>query len=383
MTCLREEVERREEGELAPWAMKSADSRGREYPEQEHEYRTAYQRDRDRIIHCKAFRRLEYKTQVFLNHEGDHYRTRLTHTLEVAQIARTIARALKLNEDLTEAIALSHDLGHTPFGHSGERALREVMEGRGGFEHNRHGLRVVDTLERQYRDFPGLNLTYEVRESIAKHATRWDNPESHDFEPGPPLLEAQIVEVADSVAYDNHDLDDGLSAGIISRAELEDMELWARAERKIRRERGQKQDELRDREIIRYLINLFCSDLIEETARRIEQCDIQSAAEVRQQEGNLVDFSPPVRKEKQKLEDFLFNSLYRDHRVVRQITKAERFVREIFNAYVADSRQLPPEYQEWAERVGLHQAVCDYIAGMTDRYAQDQYLQLFQPYQKL
>ena len=383
MTCVRKEVERREEEELAPWAMKSADSRGREHPEQEHEYRTAYQRDRDRIIHCKAFRRLEYKTQVFLNHEGDHYRTRLTHTLEVAQIARTIARALKLNEDLTEAIALSHDLGHTPFGHSGERALQEVMKGRGGFEHNRHGLRVVDTLERQYRDFPGLNLTYEVRESIAKHATRWDNPESHDFEPGPPLLEAQVVEVADSVAYDNHDLDDGLSAGVISRPELEDMELWARAEREVRRERGQERDELRDREIIRYLINLFCSDLIEETARRIAHCDIQSAGEVRQQEGNLVDFSTPVREEKQKLEDFLFSSLYRDHRVVRQITKAERFVRDIFNAYVADSRQLPPEYQRWADRVGLHQAVCDYIAGMTDRYAQDQYLQLFQPYQKL
>ena len=383
MTCLRKDVERREREELAAWAMKSAESRGREHPEPEHEYRTAYQRDRDRIIHCKAFRRLEYKTQVFLNHEGDHYRTRLTHTLEVSQIARTIARALKLNEDLTEAIALAHDLGHTPFGHSGERALREVMEGRGGFEHNRHGLRVVDTLERQYRDFPGLNLTYEVRESIAKHATRWDNPESHDFQPGPPLLEAQLVEVADSVAYDNHDLDDGLSAGIISHEELAEMELWARAARELREERGERSDELRDREIIRYLINLFCSDLIEETARRIEERNIGSADEVRQQDGNLVDFSPEVREEKEKLEDFLFSSLYRDHRVVRQITKAERFVREIFDAYVEDSRQLPPEYQRWADQVGIYQAVCDYIAGMTDRYAQDQYLQLFQPYQKL
>lgn len=226
----REGLERREIETLAPYAMRSAESEGRRYEEPAPRYRTCYQRDRDRIIHCKAFRRLEYKTQVFLNHEGDHYRTRLTHTIEVAQIGRTIARALGLNEDLTEAVSLAHDVGHTPFGHSGEDALRELMADHGGFEHNAHGLRVVDVLESQYPGFPGLNLTYEVRESIVKHRTRWDHPSAEGFREGPPLLEAQAVEVADSIAYDNHDLQDGLEAGILAPGELKQVELWREAE---------------------------------------------------------------------------------------------------------------------------------------------------------
>ena len=222
------EIESREEREIAPYAMKSKDSRGRKYPEEEHPYRSIYQRDRDRIIHSTAFRRLEYKTQVFVNHEGDYYRTRLTHTIEVSQIARSIARALNLNEDLAEAIALAHDLGHTPFGHSGEDALKKLMEGHGGFEHNLHGLRVVDILEQKYPDFPGLNLSWEVKESIVKHTSPYDHTSTTtEYNADDrPLLEAQIVDKADSIAYDNHDLDDSLKAGIITDEDLQSVDLW-------------------------------------------------------------------------------------------------------------------------------------------------------------
>lgn len=383
MEPLRQYLEAREKEALAPYAMKSAESKGRVHPEREHDYRTAYQRDRDRIIHCKAFRRLEYKTQVFVNHEGDHYRTRLTHTLEVSQIARTVARALRLNEDLTEAIALAHDLGHTPFGHSGEDALREAMSDHGGFEHNRHGLRVVDLLEDQYPDFRGLNLTYEVRESIAKHSSRWDHPEVEGFKPGPPVLEAQVVEVADSIAYDNHDLDDGLAADILDRDELEKIEVWDRAASAVARQLGGRPEDQRARAIIRYLINLYSTDLIESSKRRIEESGVDSPEDVAATKEKLVGFSSELKEQKKQLEDFLFDTLYRDYRVIRETSKAKRFVKAIFEAYISDVRQLPPEYQEWSEDVGLHEAVCDYIAGMTDRYAQDQYLFLFQPYQKL
>jgi len=384
MGTFREYLERIEEQILAPYAMKSARSRGRVHPEPEHPYRTAYQRDRDRIIHCKAFRRLEYKTQVFLNHEGDHYRTRLTHSLEVSQIARTIARALRLNEDLTEAIALAHDLGHTPFGHSGEEALRQVMAQHGGFEHNRHGLRVVDVLEHQYADFRGLNLTYEVRESIAKHTTRWDEPQVEGFEPGPPLLEAQVVEVADSIAYDNHDLDDGLAAGILTEEQLREVELWVRASEASRPASGTDEDPKQRRyRIIRYLINWFVLDLVETSKRCIEQRRIASTEDVRRQDGNVIGFSDALRAQKEELEDFLLRTLYRDHRVVKKMKKARHLVEAIFNAYVADPSQLPPAYQQWAEQVGLHRAACDYIAGMTDRYTEAQYRHLFGSQRKL
>ena len=228
------EIESREEREIAPYAMKSKDSRGRKYPEEEHPYRSIYQRDRDRIIHSTAFRRLEYKTQVFVNHEGDYYRTRLTHTIEVSQIARSIARALNLNEDLAEAIALAHDLGHTPFGHSGEDALKKLMEGYGGFEHNLHGLRVVDILEQKYPDFPGLNLSWEVKESIVKHTSPYDHTSATtEYNADDrPLLEAQIVDKADSIAYDNHDLDDSLKAGIITDEDLQSVDLWRETQKR-------------------------------------------------------------------------------------------------------------------------------------------------------
>ena len=380
---LRTELEKREARELAPWGMKSADTRGRQHPEPEHAYRSAYQRDRDRIVHSKAFRRLEYKTQVFLNHEGDHYRTRLTHTLEVAQISRTIARALGLNEDLTEAIALAHDLGHTPFGHSGESALQDVMEDHGGFEHNEHGLRVVDVLEKQYPDYRGLNLTYEVRESIAKHTTPWDEPSGKGFDPGPPVLEAQAVELADSIAYDNHDLDDGLTAGILTEGDLEGVSIWDEARSSAREEYGQlSRDEAR-RATIRYLINLYVTDLIETSLEEIERRNISSGTDVRRQDGKVLRFSDDLGRGKGELESALHESLYRDYRVMTVTNSARRFVKQIFQELVSDPRELPPEHQEWAEEVGLHRAVCDYVAGMTDRYAQDRYLQMFQPYQKL
>jgi len=364
--------------------MKSADSLGRQHREPEHPYRTRYQRDRDRIVHSKAFRRLEYKTQVFLNHEGDHYRTRLTHTLEVAQISRTIARALGLNEDLTEAIALAHDIGHTPFGHSGEEALREAMAEHGGFEHNEHGLRVVDVLENQYAAFRGLNLTREVREGIAKHTTPWDSPTAEGFQPGPPTLEAQVVEMADSIAYDNHDLDDGLEAGILVEERLRQVSLWHEAvwaaAQGVRD--GASAAQRRSR-AIRYLVNLLVTDLIDNTRRHLEREGIERPEDARRRSGNVVGFTEGIDTHKKALEDYLHEVLYRDHRVVRVTTSTRRFVVSIFRELVADFRQLPPEHQDWAGRVGLHRAACDYLAGMTDRYAQDQYMQMFQPYPRL
>ncbi|MBS3764834.1 MAG: deoxyguanosinetriphosphate triphosphohydrolase [Planctomycetes bacterium] len=386
MKVIREKLEQRESEELAPWGMKSAETRGRRYEEPEHPYRTAYQRDRDRIVHCKAFRRLEYKTQVFLNHEGDHYRTRLTHTLEVAQIGRTIARALGLNEDLTEAIALAHDVGHTPFGHSGETALREAMSEHGGFEHNRHGLRVVDLLESQYPGFPGLNLTHEVREGIIKHSTRWDNPDvpgKEQFDPGPPLLEAQAVELADSIAYDNHDLEDGLAAEILNEKDLYQLSLWSEAAKKCGGDNDALSAEKSQRECVRYLINLFVTDLLENTWKEIERQGIKSPTEARQVPESIVCFSDGLKDRKKQLEGYLFEELYRNYRVMTVTNSAKRFVLAIFDELIEDPRELPPEHQQWSEEVGIHQAVCDYVAGMTDRYAQDRYLQMFQPYQKL
>jgi dGTPase len=343
-----------------------------------------YQRDRDRIIHCKAFRRLEYKTQVFLNHEGDHYRTRLTHTIEVTQIARTLARSLGLNEDLTEAVALAHDVGHTPFGHSGEEALRDLMADHGGFEHNAHGLRVVDLLERQYPEFPGLNLTREVRESIIKHNTTWDAPRGVDVSDGPPPLEGQIVEVADTIAYDNHDLLDGTEAGILDPRELEGIELWARARESAVEQYGTELPSGQMfKQTVRHLIKLFVTDVIGHTQQRLAARDIGHWRQVLEQPDELVEFSQELREQKKELEEFLFDTLYRDHRVVRATNAAQRFIRGIFRAYVEDPRQLPPDFRAWSDQVGVERAVCDYVAGMTDRYAQDRYLQLFHPYQKL
>jgi len=379
------EIENREERELAPYAMKSKDSRGRKYPEEEHQYRSIYQRDRDRIIHSTAFRRLEYKTQVFVNHEGDYYRTRLTHTIEVAQIARSIARALNLNEDLAEAIALAHDLGHTPFGHSGEDALKKLMEGHGGFEHNLHGLRVVDILEQKYPDFPGLNLSWELKESIVKHTSPYDHTSTtteYNINEKP-LLEAQIVDKADSIAYDNHDLDDSLKAGIITDEDLQSVDLWRETQKKVKQKYAVSNHDILIAQTIRTLINTEVTDLLENTLSRLKHEGIKTVKDVRNHPNLIVSFSPALSEQKKKLQNFLFKNVYQHYRVARMSDKAKRFLEELFIAFINNPKQLPAEYQRWIEEAGLYQGVCDYIAGMTDRFAQDEYKKLFYPYERV
>ena len=389
---IRKELEKEEKRLLAPYAMKSAESLGRRYPENEHSYRTAFQRDRDRIIHSTAFRRMEYKTQVFVNHEGDHYRTRLTHTIEVTQIARTIGRALRLNEDLIEAIALAHDLGHTPFGHAGEEALHNLMKDYGGFEHNTQGLRMIELLERRYPQFPGLNLSYEVRESLIKHATTYDHAEiTVDYHPEwQCLLEAQVVAMADMIAYNNHDLDDGIRAGLIKEESLEDCSLWQKASREHKKRLGPSQQEmfLRPQTVIS-LINIEVNDLLENTLKLFKEYHIKQVTDVRDQKDIIVGFSDKIEKENKELEEFLYKFLYRHYRVERMTQKAKHFVEELFNSYLNDPRQLPPRYQKWAKECdkdserGLRRSICDYISGMTDRYAQEEYKKLFYPFERI
>ncbi|MHC4308047.1 MAG: deoxyguanosinetriphosphate triphosphohydrolase [Planctomycetota bacterium] len=381
---MREELEKREDSFLAPYAMKSMHTCGRVHPEDEHPYRSVYQRDKDRIIHSTAFRRLEYKTQVFVNHEGDYYRTRLTHTIEVAQIARSISRALCLNEDLSEVIALAHDLGHTPFGHSGEDALRILMKHHGGFEHNIQGLRVVDILEKRYSQFSGLNLSWEVRESIAKHKILSDDPNVIQFDLNKqPLLEAKIVDIADSIAYDNHDIDDSLKAGLITESGLEEVALWRCAKEKVREQYNNLTKDMENIHTIKYLIDMEVTDLIEHTQLMIEKMQIKTTDDVQQCKERLVSFSPEISKKKLELQEYLQQNAYSHYRVVRMADKAKRFVEELFNAFIENPMQLPPEYQKWIEEAGLYQGVCDYIAGMTDRFAQDEYLKLFYPYERV
>ena len=378
----RAQMEQREAGQLAPWAAHSAESVGRKHPEPEHDYRGVYQRDKDRIIHCTAFRRLEYKTQVFVNHEGDYFRTRLTHTIEVAQISRVIARALRLNEDLTEAIALAHDLGHTPFGHSGEEALHSLMADHGGFEHNSQALRVVDELEHSYAAFTGLNLSWEVRESLSKHATRYDAPVAGEFFPGKrPLLEAQVVDAADAIAYDSHDIDDGLKAGLLSEEKLSSVALWRRCV-EAGETQGEAPDERRAR-CVRQLINIVVTDLITTTDGGIGRHGIENVDDVRNCREPLACCSDEMRPLRKELEDFLFSDLYRHYRVVRMSEKAKRFIVELFNLYADSTDQLPPTYQARLAECPKHRVICDYIAGMTDRYAQDEYLRFFTPYERV
>ncbi len=408
LTLTGEFIAARELRELAPFAARSADSRGRRHAEAEHAYRPHYMRDRDRIIHCTAFRRLEYKTQVFVNHEGDYYRTRLTHTIEVAQIARIIARILRVNEDLTEAVALAHDIGHTPFGHSGEDALNKALAADGGFEHNLHGLRVVDLLERRYPEFPGLNLTYEVREGIAKHHTTHDHPAvTGDFDFSErPLIEAQIVDVADVIAYNSHDVDDGLKSGLLSETDLDEVALWRQATDAVRGRWGDLPAEVRRVQAVRQLINMEVTDALEATEANLRWLKLDGPDAVRRCESNVVNFSEKMRALKGELERFLMDNLYRHHRVRKMANKAQRFLEEIFNAYVADAQMLPAEHQqrirdeeerlnaeggagaEQAERDARHlkavrRVVADYVAGMTDRYAQEDYLKLFAPWERV
>ncbi|MBN1441827.1 MAG: deoxyguanosinetriphosphate triphosphohydrolase [Planctomycetes bacterium] len=374
----------REAAHLAPYAMRSAESRGRLHDEPETGYRTCFQHDRDRIVHSKAFRRLEYKTQVFVNHEGDHYRTRLTHTLEVAQISRSIARSLGLNEDLVEAISLAHDLGHPPFGHAGEDALDELMRDRGGFNHNRQSLRVIDLLEWRYPEFQGLNLCWEIRESTIKHGDFDRGRLPADFQPGwSPLLEAQLADVADSLAYDTHDIDDGLRAGFLGLEDLRSVRLWHLAEDQVRGKHPRAADHLVVARSVSLLIDRQVRDLVESTHRRLEAARIDSVERVRSHRGPLVGFSDEMQEMKRELQGFLLERLYHHYRTHRMAEKAKRFLRAMFDEYVRDPRQIPPHHQSRAEEEGVHRAVCDYLAGMTDRFCQEEYQRLFQPFERI
>jgi dGTPase len=376
---------------LAPYAARDEQSRGRRYPEAKPEYRTEYQRDRDRIIHSNAFRRLVYKTQVFVNHEGDLYRTRVTHSIEVAQIARSVARALGANEALTEAICLAHDLGHTPFGHAGQDALNECMRPYGGFEHNLQSLRVVDELEERYAEFPGLNLTFECREGILKHCSARVARELGDLgerflkrtQPG---LEAQIANVADEIAYNNHDVDDGIRAQLVSLDELRETRLFRRQLDTVTAKYPDLGERRLVHEVIRRMINHIVIDLIRTSQARLQEARPASIDEVRSQPKPLISLSNAARDEHGELMQFLRERLYRHYKVLRMTAKARRVLKELFESFLSDIQLMPPEHREAAARgetaqgaAGRARAVADYIAGMTDRYAILEHRRLFDP----
>lgn len=378
---------------LAPYAVTRENSRGRQRQEAPPDYRTEYQRDRDRIVHSAAFRRLEYKTQVFVNHEGDMFRTRLTHSVEVAQIARSISRILNLNEDLVEAIALAHDLGHTPFGHAGQDALNRCMKASGGFEHNLQSLRVVDELEERYAEFSGLNLTYESREGILKHCSlqrvaelgelgeRFTNKQQ-------PSLEAQLANVADEIAYNNHDMDDGMRAGLITLEQLCELPLFAEQYERVVGQYKALSERRTIHEVVRRMINCQVTDLIETSRANIASAGLVNLDEVRQQPRPLIGFSDDMQVYNRELKRFLRKELYQHYRVRRMSTKAARIIKALFEIFVDDPHLLPPEYDSKVSRMGASagvngqaRVVADYIAGMTDRYAIGEFERLFNPSQ--
>ncbi|MBI1870406.1 MAG: deoxyguanosinetriphosphate triphosphohydrolase [Chlamydiae bacterium] len=388
----RQEYEAIEEKILAPYARKSGETPGRVYVEEEHPFRTAFQRDRDRIVHSRAFRRLEYKTQVFVNHEGDHYRTRLTHTMEVAQIGRNIARALCLNEDLTEAICLAHDVGHPPFGHSGEKALDVMMKDIGGFEHNQQSLRIVEKLERRYPQFEGLNLTWEVREGIQKHRPgKVANLSS---------LEAQIADCSDDTAYLCHDVDDGLASELLNEKDLEQVELWTDTFQKVKNDFPNVENEVRCYYTVRNMINSMVTDLVENSEKMIQSVDLKSPDDLSQVNRRLIDFSPLMRKQVQSLREFLFKFLYNHVLVEKMNTRAHEVVCDLFKIYqesphllkettqaklkvtppvvspLGQSANSGPDFGSMTKGAHLYQVVCDYIAGMTDRFALNEHKRL-------
>ncbi len=376
----RKELEQRESQFLAPYALKSAESRGRHYPEPESANRTAFQRDRDRIIHTTAFRRLEYKTQVFVFFEGDHYRNRLTHTLEVAQLGRTLARGLGCNEALTEAICLAHDLGHSPFGHAGEHALNRLMQGYGGFNHNTQSYRVVTKLEDRYEGFSGLNLTYETREGMIKHETAYDKSDAKNYDPEKRAsVEAQIANLADEMAYNAADLEDGLGAGLFPIEALEDLAIINRLHEQIGWERG-KFGQLTRRALVRELIGLTVTDVLNATNQRIEAAGLDSAEKVQQHHENVVGYSAELAPQVDELKKFLYNCMYMHYRLVRMQHKAERFLTDLFNVYNAQPTMLPPETFNLIGERSQQRVIADYLAGMTDRYALDEWQKLFDPY---
>jgi dGTPase len=379
------EFEALEDGLLAPYAMRNRRTRGRAYPEPEHRFRLPFQRDRDRIIHSSAFRRLEYKTQVFVNHEGDYYRTRLTHTMEAAQITRTIARALRLNEDLAEAIALAHDLGHTPFGHAGEKILNRLMEPYGGFEHNAQSMRIVDVLEERYPGFPGLNLSWEVREGIVKHSTRYDRPQVAEFDATKaPTLEAQIVDYADEIAYNAHDIDDGLKSGMLALADLEGAALWRKHHEEVRRHVPDAEFRIVRYQVTRRILDDLVADLIEATERAIRERRVERIEDVWAIKPKLVDLSEQMAANVRELKQLLFDRLYNHHRVRRMAVKADRIMTDLFKTYMEEPRQMPPRvHRKIVQGEPSARVVADYVAGMTDRFALDEYKKLFDPYEKV
>ena len=369
--------------ELAVYASDPRDSRGRQYVEPVDLSRTEYQRDRDRIVHSGAFRRLEYKTQVFVNHEGDLFRTRLTHSIEVAQIARSVARNLSLNEDLTEAISLAHDLGHTPFGHAGQDALNACMADYGGFEHNLQSLRVVDVLEERYGMFDGLNLTYETREGILKHCSMEAAEKLGDLgrrflEGKQPSLEAQLANVADEIAYNNHDVDDGLRSGLLSIRQLKDVDLFAGFWTEVQRAMPGITERRAIHETIRRMIGTLILDLTQTSLERIREIDPKSVEDVRNAMP-LIAFSDDMTEKSRSLKKFLFENLYRHYQVNRMTSKARRIVHRLFSIFMAEPQLLAPEYRS-ASGEGYEKArkIADYIAGMTDRYAMRQYRLLYE-----
>jgi dGTPase len=381
MIRTRSQLEEIESMTLAPYALRSAESRGRAHPEPESGTRTAFTRDRDRIIHTTPFRRLMYKTQVFVYYEGDHYRTRLTHTIEVAQLGRSLARGLGGNEDLTEAICLAHDLGHAPFGHSGEHVLNMLMADHGGFNHNTQSYRIVTELERRYPEFPGLNLTYETREGMLKHETDYDASEATDYEPDKRAsLEAQIANLADEIAYDAHDLDDGLRAGLFTVDDLEELAIWREMRDSAGWRPGEPFTSLLRHEIIRELIGRSLTDVMAHTSDLLARHAIDSPDKLQRQSANIVGYSTAFGDSVRALKRFLYERMYRHYRLVRMSTKAERFIADLFEAYVGEPEMLPKETQAQLEGASKERVVADYIAGMTDRYALDEWQKLYDPY---
>ncbi len=371
----REQLEANEHQTLAPYAQRSADSRGRAHPEPPHEWRTEYQRDRDRITHSRAFRRLEYKTQVFLNGTGDHLRTRLTHTIEVAAVSRNIARALGLNEDLAEAIALAHDLGHSPFGHKGEYALNDLMKEHGGFEHNRQSLRIVETLEQKYPHHPGLNLTWETREGLVKHFNPADHPSKRDgFEAKSNSLEAQVANLADEITYYSHDLDDGLDSNLLEEEDLKaHVQIWRNTDAEVLTEHGTLDSETRHYAIIRRLINSQVHDVVETSGRLIAEAGVQSADEVRLHDGDLIRYSDARRTANLELREYLYENLYYNPVVHKPNLRAIKLLEALFGYYLEHPEDIGSQSRARIETDGLHRAICDYLSGMTDRYVAVEY----------
>jgi dGTPase len=382
----REQLEELEDRALAPYAMRSRKSRGRRFAEPEHPLRTVFQRDRDRIIHCAAFRRLEYKTQVFVNHEGDYYRTRLTHTLETSQITRTVARMLGLNEDLAEAVALAHDLGHPPFGHAGERILNELMEDYGGFDHNAQSLRTVDWIEVRYPSFRGLNLSYEVREGIIKHSEFRTRPAAADFDVNVfPCLEAQIVDLTDEIAYLAHDVDDGIKAQMLTAEDLSSSRLYVEAAKAAEDHGAGNDPSVRRYQIVTRMIDAMVSDLVRSIDQETKRAQLRSVDDVRQAGRTLAHFSSAMDERIREHKRVMTARLYLHFRVRRMTEKAARVIEQLFRTYMKEPAQMPPHVLARIECDGEPQArvVADYIAGMTDRFALEEHRKLFDPHERV